>query len=340
MATLRSHEAESKIQLRHLSARDIDLGVEHDRLLLIDHILGHKFQFLTCYHEVLLEAIINKLVRLGANLSRVDWCMLRLQILADLPLSSLSPVGVLCKILDATLNLLRALVDSRREALGLLTQSQNFCLALNLSHLALFHRVLRESIQDVHRLLVDFRLEHELFLLLFLHDSALQVFIAPLLILDLVLHELLVRTNWVVDAAIHKLLGKRHRRHLDSFFLFKSILLCLCSFNLGLPFKGILIKPVEIFCALSLILAGLRFPLENFILILLKIMRFSQLEYFKQFTYEFPFFFEGLAVPKHLIDFVIVPFTIGSESLHSIIELDVVHIGLHFDLGKGLMAVT
>ena len=136
--------------------------------------------------------------------------MLRAQVLADLPLSSLSPAGVLCEILDATLNLLRTLVDRRREALGLLTLSQNFGLALKLSHLALFNRVLRERIQEVDRLLVDFRLEHELFLLLFLHNSALQVLVAPLLILDLVLHKLLVRTNWLVYAALHKLLSQRH----------------------------------------------------------------------------------------------------------------------------------
>lgn len=69
--------------------------------------------------------------------------MLRLQVLADLSLSSLSPVRIFGKVLDATLDLLRALVDGWREALALLTLSKNLGLALQLSHLAELDRVLR-----------------------------------------------------------------------------------------------------------------------------------------------------------------------------------------------------
>lgn len=62
LATLRSHEAQRKIKLRHLSARNIDLGVEDDGLLFVDHIFGHEVQFLARHHKVLLKAIIHELV--------------------------------------------------------------------------------------------------------------------------------------------------------------------------------------------------------------------------------------------------------------------------------------
>lgn len=58
------------------------------------------------------------------------------------------------------------------------------------------------------------------------------------------------------------------------------------------------------------------------------------------FTYEFPFFLEGFGVSKHLVDFHVVPFAIGTESLHPSVELDIVHVGSHFDLGNDLLTVT
>lgn len=135
--------------MRHLSARNIDLGIEDYGLLLIDHVLGDKVQLLARRHEILLETIIDELVRLGTNLGRVDRCMLGAQVLTNLPLRSQSPVRILSKVVDATLDLLGALVDLRSEALSFITLAQDLGLALQLSHLAELDGICRQAVQDV-----------------------------------------------------------------------------------------------------------------------------------------------------------------------------------------------
>ena len=119
--------------------------------------------------------------------------------------------------------------------------AQNVCLTLKLAHLTQLHGVLRQTVQNVDRLLIDLRLEQVRLVLFFLHDGALQVLIPSLFVLDLVLHELLVGADGLHAPAFHELLGERHRRQLDGVLFLKSVFLCLRTLYFSHPLEVIFV---------------------------------------------------------------------------------------------------
>ena len=145
----------------------------------------------------------------------------------------MSPGSILHQV-NSSVELLRDRVDLGLELLLLRSLLQVALLLLYLLHFAQLHRILRRPLQHLQRLRVDPGLIQVLLRHLFFHDCALQVLVPPLLVLDLILHELLHRTDLDVTVLRLKLSLQRHLRHLVSLLLLILVLELFGPLVLGL----------------------------------------------------------------------------------------------------------
>ena len=190
----------------------------------------------------MVEAIIHDLVRLRADLgSTLIKTRLHLEHVADLPFSLLAPRSILYQI-DALVQLLRDGVYLRSKLLFFGPLLQNALLLLQLLLLAGLHRVLARLLKKLQRLRVDLRMVQVLLGHLFFHDGALQIFVPPLFMLYLVLHELLHGSYLYLAVLRFKLPLQRHLRHLISLLHLVLVLYFLGSLMLRLDSHGVVMQ--------------------------------------------------------------------------------------------------